>query len=490
MFTILENIVSWFKKLFNITPKKSNGEQADENLYVENYRNMTETINITAVIAVKLCNIIGAESKIEVKPCEKLGENNRANPRIDFLNASLQRVVDDLNLIIMRTLGIGGIVLKPYIYNGQIYVDILPQNRFFITEQVGKVIIKAGFIADYIKSDNIEYMRIEYHSLDENINSQGEFGLPGESLTKGQYIYSIENRAVKNGVEIPLESVPEWAGIAPVMTISGVDRMLFAFVKCPVDNRKTELNAHDSIYGVPITYGQDKLIKYIIDILNEIPDEYKNKKTFIGADELLFSDKNKLPSSGLYKLFRSGGGVDKQSFWEIFSPEIRQTSYFEGVNHLLGLLEKAIGVNRGLLTDLATRDATARAIEQSSFDTEALADAMHKNIETAFGQLVYAFNVLANAFMLGSPSGTKDNLTESDTKFGNAEFIIKYDWMNLSERSSDRATQLLNGIAVGAVNAYEYRQYVFDESKEEAMANLPEQLNSQNLLLPDRLAVE
>ena len=457
MFSIVENILNWFKKLFNITPKKSANEQAEENLYIEKYKNTFEVINITATAALKLTNIIGAEAQIEIKP---KAETSQINPRIDFLNISLRRVVDKLNIVIARTLGVGGVVLKPYMYNGQIYADILPQNRFFVVERVGEVITKAGFIADYIKRNNVEYTRIEYHTLDAN------------------GVYSIENKAVKgtsggfDGEEAPLDSIPEWSQILPVVTISGVDRMLFAFLKCPVDNRKTELNSNDVIYGVPITYGQDKLIKMIVDILNEIPDEYKNKKTFIGADELLFNEKNKLPSNGLYKLFRSGGGIDKQSFWEIFSPDIRQTSYFEGVNHLLGLLEKAIGVNRGLLTDLATKDATARAIEQSSFDTEALADAMHKNIEIALRQLIYAFNVYANAFAL---SGGAMNETE---------YNIKFDWMNWSERSSDRFAQLLQGNAAGAVNIWELRKYLFDEDDETALANLPEQM------LLDRLAVE
>lgn len=457
MFSILESIFTLFKKLFGITPKKSIGEQADENIYVDKYTNIYETINITAIVALKLTNIIGAEAKIEVK--NKNEGIDSSNPRIDFLNASLQRTVDKLNIIIARTFGIGGVVLKPYIYNGHIYADILPQNRFFIVEQVGEVITKAGFIADYIKSDagfghsTYEYTRIEYHSLDEN------------------GIYTIENKAMKNNIEIPLDNIPEWVDILPAVTISGVDKMLFAFVKSPVDNRKTELNSIDSIYGVPITYGQDKLIKMIVDILNEIPDEYRNKKTFIGADEILFDKNSRLPESGMYKLFRSAGGVDNASFWEVFSPEIRQTSYFEGINHLLGLLEKAIGVNRGLLTDLATRDATARAIEQSSFDTEALADAMHKNIETAIRQLVYAFNVYANAFSL--TSGTADENS----------YTVSFDWMNLSERSSDRANQLLQGIAVRAVNAYEYRQYMFDEDRETAMKNLPPQNNDNNEII-------
>ena len=456
MATIFINILLWFKRLFGIIPRKSDIVQTEQNRYSETYRSTSEPVNITAVVALKLSNIVCTEAKIEVRPKSKSNDTLLiSNPRIDFLNTTLQRIVEELDVITMRALGIGGVIIKPYMYNGQIYTDILPQNRFFVVEKVGKIIRKAGFVADYIKNDNSfssdEYIRYEYHTLDES-------GL-----------YVIENRAVKNSIEIPLTDVPDWSEIPPVITINGVSQMLFAFIRCPIDNRKTDLNSVDSFYGVPVTFGQELNTAAVNKLLNEIPDEYINKKAFIGADDLLFNKDDKLPQSGLYKLFRSGGRVDTQSFWEVFSPEIRYMAYFDGVDRYLGLIEKSIGLNRGILTDLITGNATATEVKYGKFDTEAFADRVHKNIETAFRQLVYAFNVFANAFNL-SPSSSVD-------------YEVNFDWSNWSEDSTERWAQLMQGQSAGAVNGYELRQYIFDEDKYTAVQNMPEQIANTPPLL-------
>jgi hypothetical protein len=230
--------------------------------------------------------------------------------------------------------------------------------------------------------------------------------------------------------------------------------MLFAFVKCPSDNRKDSGSAN-SIYGVPITYGQDKLIKMILDLLNEIPDEYRNKKAFIGADDLLFDKDSRLPESGFYKLFRAGGGIDKQSFWEIFSPEIRHTSYFEGLDYLFGLLEKAVSVNKGMLTDLNVSNATATAIKRSTLDTFSTVDAMRKNIEEAINKLVYAFGIISDAFDLCPKSA--------------AEYTVKFDWnYRLLEDGDETWKQLFEGHKVGAVSRDELRMYLFNEDRKTA----------------------
>jgi len=447
---MIADIIDKLKKLFKIKSiNKTELEQIDELGYVNKYEDVTE-FNIVSIIANKLANLVCSEAAAEVA-----GD--------DFLDNCLQKFAAKLHLITARAFGTGGVVLKPYIFNGDIYTDIIPQNRFFVIERHGEVITKAGFIAD-VYSDagkKKKYVRFECHSLD----SGG--------------VYTIENKAVAiedkekekkktDGEEIRLSEIPVWSDIPERVDISNVGQMLFAFVKCPSDNKKDSGLNDGGTYGVPITYGQDKLIKMILDLLNEIPDEYKNKKAFIGADELLFGKDNKLPQNGLYKLFRASGGVDRQSFWEVFSPEIRNTSYFEGVDYFLGLIEKSIGLNRGILTDLITGNATATEVKYGKFDTEAFADRVHKNLEAALEQLVYAFDVFANAFSL-SPSSAE-------------EYKINFDWSNWSEDSTERWAQLMQGQSSGAVNGYELRQYIFDEDKETAIKNMPEQISDMPMI--------
>ena len=457
MFT---DIISRMKKLFGKESiKKTEIEQIEELGYVIKYEDVTE-FNIVSIIANKLSNIVCSEVSAEIIPVNsEIKDGN-----INFLDDALQKYVSKLHLISARAFGTGGVVLKPYIYNSRIYIDIVPQNRFFVIEHHGEVITKAGFIADIYCDAKAKkkYARIEYHSLDSD------------------NIYTIENKAVvseydnnkrsdfrnsKESSEIALSETP-WADMPQRVSFSNVGQMLFAFVKCPSDNRKESCQSGGGIYGVPITYGQDKLIKMILDLLNEIPDEYRNKKAFIGADDLLFDKESRLPESGLYKLFRSGGGIDRQSFWEIFSPEIRHSSYFDGLDYLFGLLEKAVSVNKGILTDLNVSNATATAIKRSTLDTFSTVYAMRKNIEDAAVQLIYAFGIIADAFDL-CPKST-------------SEYKVKFDWnYGLLEDGAETWRQYLEGYNAGAVKLEELRMYLFNEDRATAKF-FAENINDEN----------
>jgi len=435
---LFSEIFLWFRKLFGVKGMmKTETEQARETAFAAAYED-TAGFNIISIVANKLANIVCSEAGIELRG-KGIPDQVRddGDGKIDFMDECLQRVVNKLKIIVTRVLGTGGVILKPYVYGGRIYTDAVAQNRFFVIERTGEVITKAGFLAEAAG----EYTRIEYHTL----------------YPDGRY--TVENRALKDGKEVPLSAYAPWGALESVLEISGVGRMLFAFLKCPVDGK----DAEGDVYGVPVTFGQNALIGMICDLLNEVPDEYKNKKAFIGAEELLFDKNSRLPEDGLYKLFRANGGTDSQSFWEVFSPEIRHTSYFEGINYLLGLLEKAVAVNKGVLTDLDARDATATAIKRSMFDTYNFADACRKNIEVAVGDLVYAFSVIANAFGLCGDGY-------------DAEYEIKYDWSyGLLEDSSETWKQLFEGAQAGAVKVEEMRMFLFDESRENARNGIPAQ---------------
>lgn len=391
-------------------------------------------------MANKLSNIVCSDASAEIVA----DTDDTVRPH-EFLDESFRKCFANLNLIAARTFGIGGVVLKPYIYNGAIYTDIIPQNRFFIVEQHGEVITKAVFIADTVsimeeKKTEVKYTRLEYHTLEDGV-------------------YTVENKVVacdssgtkdEEGREVALAGSP-FADMPELARITGVKQMLFGFVKCPVDNKRD----FSSIYGVPVTYGQEKLIKLILDLLNEIPDEYKNKKSFIGADDVLFDPNDNLPKGGLYRLFRAMGSVDTAPFWEVFSPEIRHTSYFAGLDYLFGLLEKAICVNAGMLTDLDMGNATATAIKRSTLDTFSTVHAMRRNLEGAFDALIYAFGVIADAFDLCERTG--------------ADYRVKFDWdYRLLEDTGETWKQMLDAYNAGAAELHELRMYLFGEDKKTA----------------------
>ena len=418
-----QNLIDWIYRVFRRKPKTSNSEQADNAAYVERYEDIIE-VNVTAMVAQRLANLIVADSTIEIAD---------KNARAEFINDALGRCIAQLRTIVTRILGIGGVVLKPYLHAGRIYTDIVPQRDFFVIEQIGEVVTSACFLAETFTRDNRTYSRLEYHSLEPS------------------GIYTIEQRAMIDNQEYPPSSVPEWEHIKPSQSISGVKQMLFAFIQCPTDNRRSA----SSVYGVPVTYGQDKLIKEITTLLNEMQREFVDKRVFVGISDLLFDGQGKLPVDGKYKKFKT----DDENFWEVFSPDIRVEAYVKGIDYRLELLEKAIGVNKGVLTNMETADATATAIRRSTFDTWTFVDHVHDLLEIAINNLVYAYDVIANA----------NNLV------GRGEYRVTFDWdYSLLEDSDERFNQLQTGVASGYINGWEARAWVMNENAEDAQANMPE----------------
>ena len=155
-----------------------------------------------------------------------------------------------------------------------------------------------------------------------------------------------------------------------------------------IDSRQVQ-----DLYGVPVTYGCEEIIREIQETLSQIRQEFELKKSFVGVDNRLFGKDNQLPGNGLFR-FLTGSTNDK--LWEIFDPAIRDSSYYNRLDNLFGLLEKQIGVSRGILTKPESRGATATEIKASIYDTYSLVEATRDSIERGIEDFVYVCNVLAN----------------------------------------------------------------------------------------------
>ena len=267
-----------------------------------------EEINFTAIIAGKLAALAVTDSAMTVT-----GDNARA----DYINGIVQsQIAVYAQKIISGALGYGGIALVPYYTDGKIYVDIVPQSRFFAVESRADDIIRSIMLSDYIVRDGKKYARWTEYALDGNT-------------------CVIRNCATINNNPAALNILPEWAGIAEEIRVPGCDRLLIGYLRCPQDNRRP-----DSYDGVPITYGCDKIIAEIQTTLAEEAGEYRLKRSFVGVDETLFGPDDRLPESGLFKTFNNPSA--DAEMWHEYSPEIRSAAYSARVQELFELLEKAI----------------------------------------------------------------------------------------------------------------------------------------------------
>lgn len=368
--------------------------------FTEEYE-QTERINFTSIFATALANKAVSDSTMAVKD----GDGNQSR-RSEWLNEGLQKVWSKNKTVVSQTLGKGGKILVPYIQNGKAFVDIIDQSRMVITAMRGDEITGATLLSDIGSMNGKVFYRFADYSL------QGT-------------THTIRYRATNdNGGEVELGIIPEWAELQPEIMVNGVEHILFAYLRCPQDSREDK-----QLMGVPITYGADEIIRDLYTCLADIRREYSLKKPFVGADDRLFGKNEQLPAGGLFKRLQ-GAGLKGDSFWQVFDPAIRDSSYLARFQQLCGLLESAVGVSPGILTEPRTAAATATEIKTANAATFAMVDAIRANIEAAFDQLAYALDVLAEAYG-ATPAGAM------------GDWQIVWDWdTSMMESSTETFNQL------------------------------------------------
>lgn len=416
---MLKNIFLWIlQNVFKVKTETTGKELQDNDVYAVEYE-MIRDINFNSIFSNKLANYVVNDSNINLE-----GQNKR----VEALNKVLQSMWRKGKKIVSMAFGYGGVIIVPYVKGGKIYYNLVPQNRLTIDETDGENIVGATVLAErkevqqMIGNPKIFLRWTNYRVQNGNITiTQKYTDEQGHSVDTPEF----------------------WKNIMDKLTITGVDRVLFGYLKSPVNNRR----ANDK-YGVPITYGCEMTIREIKETMKQLWDEYKLKKPFVGVDKYMFDKDDKLPISGLFKKVDAG----EDSFWEVFDPAFRP--YTDRLEELYRRLEHEIGTSSGILSQATTQNATATEIKRSVYDTFTIVDDMRTNIEKAIDDFMYSANVLANAYNI-SPMG---------------EYNVSYEWdYSLLEDSQEAFNQLVVANGKGIVKAEEVRQFIYpDETIEES----------------------
>ena len=433
---IFTRLIYWVKSLFGKTigPKTEN-ELLNSDRNKRRYED-TRRVNFDAIFAGSLANKAVNDCTMTVTDSSD-GESKRSV----LISDTLTPVWDNIKGVLTQALGKGGKFLIPYVIGDRIYISSVDQSRCAVNMVNGDgEITSLSVVAEIKEVGNKMYQRIiDYTLQDGGIN--------------------IKTRVVDaQGGEVGFDVVADWASITPEISIGNVDKMLVGYLKCPKDSRH-----EDQFYGVPITYGSEDIINQIYECMDDIQREYKAKRVFVGADELLFGKDNKLPADGLFKKFQTGGaltGSGNSAFWEVFDPEIRDSSYYNRFNSLCAMLEKSVGTSKGILTEPASFGATATEIKAANHDTFCLVSDIRKNIETCFDDLAYAVDVYAEFFGL-SPAGAA------------GDYKVTFDWdMSLVESSSETFDQLSELESRGLISGARLNSWVTGQTIEEAQAEI------------------
>ena len=434
---MFKNLWSKILALFNQKTETTDQNIGDNQFYNMAYEDKRR-INFSAIFSNKLSNYVSNESTVSI------AEDNK---RAELLSNVIKKVDKSKKRIVNRMLGTGGVFLIPYKYKDELLFTVIPQFRVSINEIQGEKIVNATILADVKVVKTGFKTNIYYRWQNEEVS--------GNNII-------IEQRYT-NEMGEPILKPEVYADVNDRIIIQNVDRCLFGFCKSPIDNRKTQDN-----YGVPITYGCGSTINEIYEVIEQIKREYHLKEAFVGADTTMFKGDNALPENGLYRKVDSGS----DDFWEVFDPAIRDSSYYARLQELYERLEKQIGTSKGILSEPQTINATATEIKRAMYDTYTIVEDTREQFERGLEDFVYACNVYANYYGLGTIG----------------EYEINYDWSyNLLENTQESWAQLVAGKNNGVVKDVELRQFLYPsetlEEAEKAVAEIKKNTPSPKDLL-------
>lgn len=432
---MFERLIEWVKSLFGkpvgrVTRSENARSEQDRKKYEE-----TEVISFTAIFSGFLANKTMSDSDIIITD-----SNDGTSRRSELVKAAMEPLWRDMKQITDDALGKGGMFLVPYVVGERVFVAAIDQADCVVTGVNGaKEITSISIRADQAVIDHKMYQRIVDYTLENGV-------------------LTIRNAAVGNdGKIVPMDTVPEWAGITEEITMAGVERMPVGYLKSPKNNRKT-----GSFYGVPITYGAGETMEDLHECIDQIRREFRLKQTFVGAEESLFGKGNKLPGDGIFKIFKAAGALtgSGESFWEVFDPAFRDSSYYNRYSHLCEQLEKEVGTSKGVLTKPENAASTAYEVKSQNKDTFDLVSDIRAGIEEALGDVAYGIDCLAEYFGL-TPAGSA------------GDYKITYDWdCSLIESTTETFSQYSELQSRGLITGARLVAYATGMSMEESQAEV------------------
>lgn len=373
----------------------------------------------------------------------------KGNPaRAALLDATYQKTLIQLRKQIEYGLAKGGLIMKPYWDGGAIRIDFVQADSFFPLAYDDSGGISSCCFLNQIRRGNRIYSRFEIHDL------QGD-------------VLHIHNIAYQTGdeenlgQEIELAEVPEWEGIAPYVPIADMDGPLYGYFKVPIAN----IVDSASPLGASIYSKAEDLIADAEDQYSRILWEFKGSELAIDANASYLqrnSDgKLDLPEGKrrLYREYNIDSGINEKPFFNVFSPEIRDSSLFNGLNRILQRIEFNCNLAYGTLSDVQMVDKTAEEIKSSKQRTYSAITDNQGALEDALQDLAAAMNRLASLYKLTPP--------------GDYEISFEWDDSIIVDTATEGAIRMQE-VAAGLLKPTEYIKWRYGlKTDEEALALMP-----------------
>ena len=431
---MLERVMDWMRR--------TSGAQTEQQQYARRYE-ATDAPNITAVIANKLAALAFSDSTMEVT-----GQGIRA----ERVRRAMNGLWEAGGAIVAQALGKGGKVLVPVMQGERIDIRAVDQSRMQIRKSDGGRLTQVSLLCDMRTQGRKQYFLWADYALEDGAQ---------------RIAYRVTD---ENGNAYLLKEFAGWAEITPEICITGTDRLLLGYMRCPRDNRTDRRG-----YGVPITYGAEPEIGELLEHMRVYRREYRLSRMMLGLDSGLWRNpangaalasdiaavKKTVQDSDDPFVPWESSALEGRSAWQVYAPKIRYEAMETRYNSLCRRVEKACGLSQGVLTErqqisYANRDE----IRASMYDTFCVVRAVRRAWERAMQDAAYAVDVLAECF-------GKTALAEP------GEWQLRFDWdYGLIESTEQTFAQNMQLLENGLMSGPEVRQWALGGTLQQARADI------------------
>lgn len=340
-----------------------------------------DTMGIPASVAREVARLVTLELKTEVK----------GSARAVYMDKIYQKLLKKLRVYTEYGCAKGGLIFKPYPSINGIDIQIIQADAFFpISFDDSGRISQCVFLEQFRKGNKI-YSRLEIHNLQKQILT----------ITNRAYLSTNDFTL---GSEIGIGMVDRWRELSPSITFSNVEKLPFGYFKMPLANTEDS----DSPLGVSIYSGDTVgLIREADRRYSQVNWEYEAKETAVHIAQSLLrvnpdTQESEYPEGKdrLYRSFEYNVGAQDKPLLDTFSPEIRDQSYYNGLNHQLRLIEFNCGLAYGTISDPNNVDKTAEEIKSSKQRSYQTVSDTQGAMQDALEDLIYAIDFYCTVYDL------------------------------------------------------------------------------------------
>lgn len=378
------------------------------------------------------------------------------------INKIYQRFIKNIRINTEYALGKGGIFFKPFYSNGKIKVSCIQADKFIPTKFDSTGELLGAIFIDQITKGKDVYTRLEYQELEDTILT----------IKNKAYKTTVHNSSVL-GNQIALSQVREWADIQEETEINNINRLLGGYFRIPIANPID----NTSPVGVAIFANAIDTLKEIDKQFSRTLWEYEGSELAIDVDETAFKkdkDGNDILPKGKKRLYRKIDFGDEKT-WNVFSPAIRDTSLFNGLNELLRQCESQCGLAFGTISKIENIEKTATEIKSSKQDYYVTVSDIQGALQSALEDLIYSIDVLMSLY------GIKHKV-DAD---------VSFDWDDsILVDSEKKQSQALVEKNAGLIDDIEYFVQTRDYSEEEATEYVNKMRERSKQQLPNEVQEE